>query len=512
MQLMSEFLARTALIVTMLVMCAGAYCLQQEPPRELPPPQPTSAEILDRIEQLGGRYELNRFGQVDHLNLKCLPISDDDLKILYDLPELKFLNLRGVNQHGGDRFSDEGLRHVGSLKQLEHLNLTFNYLLTDDCTKSLIGLPKLKKLVIGSTRLGRASLPHLARMPQLEMLFLEDVPLDETTLSFFQQMKLKLLYGVKIPDKNLRLLPELPTLTRLPFASSRQIRDTDLRYIRHLKDVDEVYVRLTNGWSDTSQLAHLTRLPRLERVMLRAPDHTFTGPRSDEQIDLGGFAALARVPKLKLLQVPSDDRLLSAVAQCPHIEHLTLQSNGGRLTLDGLQALTNMHHLRELWVEEDLVSDESLALIGQIPTLECLTLHRSTANRPRDDHPTEMPGNLTSSGFEPLTRLPRLRKLSANAWGVDNEVLGVLGRIRTLEELSIGNSNISDAGMMQLRLLSNLKSLSFIGSPNVSMDVCWLLHPYMPECTIADNWCCGCMEITPTNFMPWHLGGSGYIE
>lgn len=514
MKFMNEFISRTAFCLTAIALAAGAYCIQQEQPRPLPPPTPTSADVLARIDQLGGKYELNQYAQVDRLNLKCLPISDEDLKILYDLPELKYLNLRGINHHGGDHFTDEGLRHVGSLQKLEHLNLTVNKLLTADGSRYLLGCPKLKKLVSPYHFQGEKAIRNLSQIPQLEYLWVGSTPLDEETLPYFQQMSLKLLSGVKVSDENLNLLAELPTLTWPPFVQHRKIRDTDLKYLSHLKNVEEIEVFLSNGWSDTSQLKHLAGLKNLEVVSLRDYKYPDRYTPNNGPLDLSGFDALARLPKLKELHVPGEDRFLAAIAKCPNIERLSLASNDGHTTIEGLEILTTMHNLRELWVHENLVCDESLEMISRVPSLEVLTLQRDQSvyqHMNYGDIP-ERPESFTYTGMESITKTPKLKELHLSAWGVDNKMLGPLGQITTLEKLDLQHSDITDQGLMQLRHLWNLKQLSMYGARHISMDVCWLLHPYMPECTIDDLWCCGCMEITPQCFMPWHLWGSGYVQ
>lgn len=514
MMFMSELVSRTALLLTAFALAAGAYCIQHEAPRPLPPPTPTSAEILARIEQLGGKYELNQHGQVDHLNLKCLPISDDDLKILYGLPELKYLNLRGINHHGGDHFTDEGLRHVGSLKQLEHLNLTVNKLLTAKGSRHLTVCPRLKKLVSPYSFQGEEALRTLVKMPQLDYLWIGSTVLDERTLPYFQKMTLKLLYGVKVSDENIKLIAELPTLTRPPFSEERIVRDTDLKYFSHLNSQEELNIHLTNGWSDTSQLQHLTELKKLKSVSIYDYRYPARYTPNNGPLDLRGFDVLARLPQLKALRVPSEDRFLDAIAKCPHIERLSLSSNDGHTTVEGLEVLTTMTSLRELWVHEDLVCDESLEILSRVPSLEILTLQRDQSvyqNMSYGEIP-ERPESFTYTGVKYLTKLPKLKELHLSAWGVDNNMLGPIGQITTLEKLDLQHANITDQGLMQLRHLWNLKQLSMYGARHISMDVCWLLHPYMPECTIDDLWCCGCMEITPRNFMPWHLAGSGYID
>ena len=123
----------------------GVCVLRQEHPVNTYTYRPTSQDVLDRIETLGGTYTLNELEQVNWLNLKCLPISDDDLQILREMPHIEYLNLRGINKHGGDDFSNAGMKHVARLKKLRHLNLTVNYKLTDQGHQLFSRLPQAGK-------------------------------------------------------------------------------------------------------------------------------------------------------------------------------------------------------------------------------------------------------------------------------------------------------------------------------------------------------------------------------
>ena len=495
---MRNVLSHLALCLAVGGLMIGVCVLRQEHPVNTYTYRPTSQDVLDRIETLGGTYTLNELEQVNWLNLKCLPISDDDLQILREMPHIEYLNLRGINKHGGDDFSNAGMKHVARLKKLRHLNLTVNYKLTDQGISYLVDCPKLEKLVMDSTRTGVDSLQTLSKMPQLEHLWTNDLPLDETTLPYFQKMTLKSLNHIKVSDENIRLLAELPTLTQSPLGSSRNIRDTDLKYISHLHWSEEIEIVLTNGWADTSQLQHLANLQHLKKVSLSDYEYPQRYQPDNGPFDPSGFKTLAALPKLTELSVPPEDRFLAARATCPHIERISLAANE-HLTLAGLEVITTMPSLKKIWMHENLVNEETLEVLSRVESLEKLTLQRAYSHRNSLalDEVTPRPECFTHEGLAHLTKLPNLKTLMLYNWGIDNRLLGVCGRMTSLENLHLGETSVTNQGMMQLRHLWKLKVLDLQGTQGVSDEVCYQLHNYMPHCRIYDLWCCGCMDIDP---------------
>ncbi|MDC0308108.1 MAG: hypothetical protein P8M30_21160 [Planctomycetaceae bacterium] len=460
--------------------------------------RPTSQAVIDGIESLGGTYKLNELGQVHWLNLKCLPISDDDLQLLREMPHIETLNLRGINRHKGYDFTDAGLKHVATLTKLRYLNLTVNFQITDQGIGYLIDCPKLEKLVMYYTRTGVDSLETLSQMPQLEHLWANDISLDEKTLPYFQKMTLKSLQHIKISNDNISLLAELPSLTQAPYERYRKIRDTDLVNISHIHLSEELEVVLTKGWADTSQLKHLANFSHLKKISLSDYQYPKRYQPNNGPFDPSGFETLAALPNLKELSVPPEDRFLAARAMCPHIERISLAANEN-LTREGLEVITTMPSLKEIWMHESLVNDETLEVLSRVKTLEKLTMRRDHSYRKglKGYEVAKRPECLTIQGLAHLIKLPNLKVLSLYNWGIDNQMLGLCGQMTSLESLLLGGTFVTNQGIMQLRHLWNLKQLGMYGSKEISQDVCSQLHQYMPACTIYDMWCCGCMDISP---------------
>ena len=477
--------------------------------REVPPPVPTSQATLIKLKQLGARWKRNQHGQVYWLFLKRLPLVDDDLIVLKELPEVQTLTLRGVHTIKGNRFTDEGLRHLvhlpklryldlsvnyrltdaglrhlEPLKKLEHLDLSGNFKYTDACGVSLAQLTRLQRLNLGQTSLTAALLPDLSRLSQLKSLSVERMVLDENTIGDFEKLPLQELTGVQIDDADLRLLLRLKSLQKPPFPDYRWIEDRHLIYLTHFKKIREVDVTLTRGTSDTSQLKHLQALPELEVLAIGI------GENSEGPLDRSGLLALAKLPTLKELRVgPINAPALEAISHCAQVDQLYLSGDPGQLQPADLACLKNMSSLKKITVQVDLVSDALWAALGNVTSLEEISFNRGWPPQ------TEKP-QFSMASLKHLENLPHLKGLDLNGFPVTDEGLGYLGQCRSLERLDMDKAPITNAGLLQLRHLSQLKKLSFYGS-KIDESAAIELHEHIPQCLIEDNWCCGCMAIHP---------------
>lgn len=499
-----------AVIICGIALLAFAGMLKPEPVPAPSPPEPTAKAVLARLDELGAKYKLNQFDQVYWLWLKQLPLSDDDLQILHELPQITYLNMRGIHDKEGNTLTDAGLKHLVNLNHLETLDLSANYQLTDQCTRWLGRVTNLRKLNLSQTDITVASLPVLSQLRNLQWLNLSccsGMELTESTLPFFRNMPLRMLLGVRITRDNLPLLSKLTNLEDLPNQLTSEMRDIDLVHIRHIKKIDSLSVTLTNGWSDASQLKHLQALPNLKYLSI-SPASEWTGT-----VDRDGIRSLGNVPALRKLNLGrANDDVLQALSHCPQITVLDLTSTTNEFTPAGVEVLKQMQNLKALAFPREKITDELLQTVSQIESLEVLTLDSQNLfpnyYSPRRK-PMSRPFSIQSLGL--LSRLPHLKSLSLTHWHLGDEALEYLSRISTLEILSIANyeenqpsARISEPALLRLRHLPNLKYLDMIGT-TVGREAALRLHEFLPECYITDNWCCGCLSIGPSRrgFFDW---------
>ena len=100
------------------------------------------------------------------LTLRDLPdVGDAGLAVLAKLPNLKRLYLHELASVG-----DEGLRHLGTAKQLEVLDIWSLPKMTDATIDVIATLPNLKELSIRETGVSEAAAGKIAAMPKLQSL------------------------------------------------------------------------------------------------------------------------------------------------------------------------------------------------------------------------------------------------------------------------------------------------------------------------------------------------------
>jgi Leucine-rich repeat (LRR) protein len=115
-----------------------------------------------------------------------------------------------------------------------------------------------------------------------------------------------------------------------------------------------------------------------------------------------------------------------------------------------LRQLQSLKSLRSLYVEvSDDVSDAGLKHIGRLTSLESLSLYSMKFS----DH-----------ALKPLADLKNLKELSINEAGLTDKALVHIGGLRNLEVLTLSGNNISDAGLEHLRGLSKLRRLGIRNS------------------------------------------------
>ncbi|WP_417393498.1 hypothetical protein [Gimesia sp.] len=505
-------------VLLLVVGCAVFFSLRADRvekvvEREVPLPVPTSQATLIKLKQLGARWKRNQHGQVYWLFLKRLPLADDDLLVLKELPEVQTLTLRGVHTIKGNRFTDEGLRHLVHLPKLRYLDLSVNFRLTDAGLRYLVPLKKLKHLDLSGCRrftdacgaslaqltslqtlkLIQTSftpevLTDLSQLPKLKHLavnYTKGMWLDKNTIVPLEKMPLEELEGLRIKDENLPLIARLKSLKSLPFEQDRSIKDDQLRYLIHIRQIKKLNVVLTRGISDTSQLKQLRMLPELETLSISFGKNSEGNP-----LDRSGLLALAKIPTLKelgigLVNVP----VLEAISHCTQVQKLYLNVDTSQFQPTDLAYLKEMSRLKDVTVQIALVSDDLWETLAKVKSLEEISFNRGWP-------PQKEPPPFSMTSLKQLQNLPHLKGLDLNGFPVTDEGLGYLGQCRTLERLDMDKAPITNAGLLQLRHLSQLKKLSFYGS-KIDESAAIELHEHIPQCWIEDNWCCGCMAINP---------------
>ncbi len=114
---------------------------------------------------------------------------------------------------------------------------------------------------------------------------------------------------------------------------------------------------------------------------------------------------------------------------------------------DALRKLATQTTVRTLQLGGQQVTDENLAYVGQMTSLEELSISWGF--------------HLTDKGFAHLSGLKRLRMLEVDHSKMTDASLELIGKLTNLEELRLGGTGLSDRGLGYLAQLTHLKELSF---------------------------------------------------
>jgi hypothetical protein len=233
---------------------------------------------------------------------------------------------------------------------------------------------------------------------------------------------------------DLRLLPEGVTALAI---KEGDFTDEDCSSLILYPGIREITTSGADNISDGG-VAHLARLPELERLELTTP-----------RITDAGIKHLAAHPRLKDLSIPWSSQITdegaAQLATINGLVRLSLWWSEG-LTDAGLKHLSKLGELRELrlW-GAGRITDSGLEAISTMTRLERVTLSHSKA--------------LTPAGVSSLAKMPSLRELHIGYASVDDEGLEALGRSSSLSEIELtGLEGVSDAGLLHLKSLK-LKDL-----------------------------------------------------
>ncbi|UCD50849.1 MAG: hypothetical protein JSW27_25405 [Phycisphaerales bacterium] len=307
---------------------------------------------------------------------------------------------------------------------------------SDACMPLVARLTGLKRLNLYQTAITNRGLRHITKLQSLEYL---DAPR-------------------RMSDSGLAHVAELPSLKGLYIGagSDSAVTDAGLRHLAKLTSLEELYLR--GERMGDAGLAHLRGLPRLEYLALY-------GSRFTDQ----GMVHVKEIPSLRILSFYQGvcritDAGLAHIAEMPRLELLMLRVTGP-VTDEGIRYLSQMPSLRKLHVDSPLISDRSLEYLGQIKTLEYLTL-------PQDQH------GITDVGLVHLSQLANLRCLhvarihfndpAMNTEYYTDRGLQALANCRLLEELHVGSPGITDAGLDHIAKLTGLKKLMLFGCDHVT--------------------------------------------
>ncbi len=425
---------------------------------------------------------------------------------------------------------------IGIMKERRIPALDANGLMTDEALARIAGLDFVTSLSLGGSReLTDDGLLHLARMPQLECLELNEYP------------------GGKLTDRGLEVLRRLPNLRKFEMTWQAGITDRGIAHLRSCDQLEEV--DLMGSPTGDGAIQTLQGKPKLRRFssgrlvtdagipllhhfpLLKAAggqgarlllDGPFTnaglaalaGLEGISDLDLfwhvdhitaDGFAHLVQLPNLLALGCDgklSGDGAMNHIAAMPRLQRLRIQESvatddgfvalaqsqtiegiWGRVCQNfgtrGFLAFAKMPALRSLGIGCKNVADTALAALPDFPALRDLT-----------------PIDFQDEGFRHIGRCPNLERLTcmycrdtgdaatkhiqnlairyyyAGLTQITDQTLQILGTMPSLEQIDLYEcQNITDAGLPHLTQLPNLRELHLDGLPGVTLEGTKLFRP-----------------------------------
>jgi hypothetical protein len=401
-------------------------------------------------------------------------MTDAALKRIAGLDHITSLDLGGSRE-----LTDDGLLHLARMPQLQHLNVN-EYpggRLTDRGLQVLRHLPNLRTFEMAWQRgISDAGVVNLRFCPLLERVNLMGSPTGDGVIETLQG-KPGLRHfstGRLVTDAGLRLLHNFPLLKTGDGNGAQLLIDgpftnEGLRSLIGLEGVVglDLFRHVTGITSDG--FAHLVRLPNLESLGC-------DGKLSDDAA-MRHIAAMPRLRKLRVQESVATDDGFVALSQSK-----TIESIWGRECPNfgdkGFIALSKMPALRGFGIGCKNVSEKALSTLPDFPALRELT-----------------PIGFQDDGFRHIGRCRGLERLTcmycrdttdiatshivglplnyyyAGLTKITDRSLEILGGISTLEQVDFYECNgITDAGLPFLARLPRLREVHLDSLPGVTLQ------------------------------------------
>ncbi|MBI1763368.1 MAG: hypothetical protein HYR56_18240 [Acidobacteria bacterium] len=340
-------------------------------------------------------------------------------------------------------------------QQLTSLNA--NGLLTDAALAQLAQLDFVTNLNFGGTkRITDDGLRHLARMPQLQEIDLSEYPGGQITDR-----------GLEC----LRHLPELRRFQMCWQSGISDAGVANLAFCDQLESVDllgthtgDGAIRVLTGKRNlrrfkTGRLVTDAGIPLLHQLPVFK---TWQGGQMKYEL-----MSPDAEPNHLLLDGPFTDKGFASIAGLDGLFGLTFFWHVSALTAAGLKPLADLPKLGFLGCQDALCSDEAMRHIAAIPQLRMLMGQGTVAS---DDGFTalsrsqtieyiwgrECP-NLGSRGFTALAEMPALKGLAVSCKNVDDAALSTLPRFPALRGLM--PMDVTDAGFRHVGRCEQLENL-----------------------------------------------------
>lgn len=298
----------------------------------------------------------------------------------------------------------------------------------------------------------------------IQMIVFRDVASDANMVHVARLTGLKQLcfYRGLPGEAGCAQISRLKSLEALMTGSGGSLSDNRLRgLVTHLKGPKSFrHLRLLRTQLTDAGLAHLRELDSLESLSF-----------SNDKMTGSGFAHLAKLPALKNLEFWSetiDDTALAHLAKSTSLKRLVPMSP--RITDAGMAHLAGLKSLESLNLFGLRIGDAGVRHLSQLTSLKALNLDMTRVTDSGMAHLAKLtsleqltlPRGITDAGLVQLRDLTRMKSLSAR-FRYAGGGLEPLRHMHSLESLTLPN-NITDEDLAILDGMPALKTLQFRSS------------------------------------------------
>ena len=344
-------MTRHIAITCCLLLLIGCREASQEDVRSTPgdapapantPVNPDDPAAVEALEAAGATFRRDGSGHITEVSLRGSEATDDALKHVAGLKNLKSLLLNDVP------ISDEGLAHLVDLQApLTNLDLR-GTAVSNSGLRHIVHLQTLRGLRFsgesGSTTVDDEGMQFVAELANLKALALDNLWVGDLGIEKLKGLaNLEELYlaSTTIGDDALKLAQQFPKLKKLRI-SQNQITDAGLAHLAGNTTLEELDLSENSQLTDAG-LAHLADLTGLK--------------------------------KLNLWRLGISDAGVSHLAALVNLEWLNLDNT--RLSDAGLPALKDMAKLKFLHLGSTQISDAGLPALTPLKSLDDLKVTRT---------------------------------------------------------------------------------------------------------------------------------------
>ena len=328
----------------------------------------------------------------------------------------------------------------------------------------ILKLKKLRKLYAGGDFLSHwdiSDVSLLGNMESLEVLYLRDNRIAD--ISFLEGMSnLKSIYFRSNNISDISFLKKMNNIQLLDLSDNEKITDfsalqgminletldlsyadiTDISFLTEMKNMKILHLHKIEKIGDFSVLKSLKKLRRLNLTYSNISNISFLKEiRTIHTLDLGGnkrikdFLILKEIKSLKYLNLGDNKQVedFSFIREIKGLKHLDLRGNN----ISNISFLKELINLNFLDISENDISD--ISALENINNLQTLYLT-----------------------YNNISNIYPLRKMNLKTLHIaenrDLRDCSVLGKIKSLNSLTINDSGISDISFLEK--LENLKILN----------------------------------------------------